>query len=101
MKMPTLKLRNIVINMVYTHNQIQNLKLPDFEKLLGRLIKITFQNPINLKGYEEEQIEIVGKLIHIFLSPIEPYLPVEVTIKNGKGIENNINIFKMDKLELE
>lgn len=87
--------------MIYNHNELQDLKISDFKNLLNRAVKITFLKPIKLKGYEEEQYELLGVVTNIGISANTPHLPVDLTIKNEKANEHNINLSKMESLETE
>jgi len=46
-------------------NQIQDLRHKDLEPTVGKLIKITLENPIKIKGIDDEQTILIGNVNHI------------------------------------
>ncbi|MEZ4793472.1 MAG: hypothetical protein R2783_08450 [Gelidibacter sp.] len=88
--------------MTYNHHQIQDLKLSDFEKQIGKVVKITLLKPTKLRGFEKEQKELTGVVQKIGLSANSPHMPVDLTIESqDNNTELNINLFKMETLEIE
>ncbi|GAA0760187.1 hypothetical protein [Psychroflexus lacisalsi] len=83
-------------------NQIQDLRHKDLEPTVGKLIKITLENPMKIKGIDDEQTILIGNVNHIGLSANSPHLPVDINITIERtDITKNVNIFKMEKLEWE
>ncbi|WCC46193.1 hypothetical protein [Tenacibaculum finnmarkense] len=88
--------------MEFNKNQIQNFRHKDLEPIVGKLIKITLENPMEIKGTDDEQIILIGNVNHIGLSANSPHLPVDINVSiTGTNITKNVNIFKIKKMEWE
>jgi hypothetical protein len=88
--------------MEFNKNQIQDLRHKDLEPTVGKLIKITLENPMKIKGIDDEQTILIGNVNHIGLSANSPHLPVDINITiAGTDITKNVNIFKIEKMKWE
>ena len=82
-----------------TLEEIQQLTLSDFEKIIGKFVEITLRNPIQINGVN--RFEISGIVQIIGLSSNLPHLPVSISIENEEmSREIDVNFLQIKNIIL-